>query len=473
LKITAARVVVTCPGRNFVTLKIETDEGLHGIGDATLNGRELAVASYLADHVVPTLIGRDAARIEDTWQYLYRGAYWRRGPVTMSAIAAVDTALWDIKAKAAGMPLYQLLGGASRAGVMVYGHANGNDIAETVDEVARYIDLGYKAIRAQCGIPGLKSTYGVAKDKMYYEPADAAIPTENVWSTPRYLDHVPVTHLESNHAASRPHAVHLVLRHDHRLAVDVGEEQPPRRGCTIVPAEVRRVREPSREAVGHAHARVRAHQLAQTIPVAAVEALDVACEQRRNVGRVDVRASWAWCRGRGELRSPAVQRRLHTPDRRARELGDLLERVVEHVLEQHARALHRRQREHEMLDGAAECRARRIVRPHAVRSVDESLRVLAHAAPAQEVDAAVVRDAEQPRLDRPRAVERLEAPVRVEQRILHHVLAVGDRARHPRAVAVEARPQVGHGGEEREVARIELAAVGRGRQILRWSDRHR
>ena len=191
MKITAARVIVTCPGRNFVTLKIETDEGIHGLGDATLNGRELAVASYLADHVIPTLLGREASRIEDTWQYLYRGAYWRRGPVTMSAIAAVDTALWDIKAKAAGMPLYQLLGGASRSGVMVYGHANGADIAETVDEVARYIDLGYKAIRAQCGIPGLASTYGVAKDKLYYEPADAAIPTENVWSTARYVDHVP------------------------------------------------------------------------------------------------------------------------------------------------------------------------------------------------------------------------------------------------------------------------------------------
>ena len=191
MKITAARVIVTCPGRNFVTLKIETDEGVHGIGVATLNGRELAVAAYLTDHVVPTLIGRDPARIEDTWQYLYRGAYWRRGPVTMSAIAAVDTALWDIKGKLANLPIYELLGGASRDGVMVYGHANGNDIAETVDEVGRYIDMGYKAIRAQCGIPGLSSTYGVAKDKLYYEPADAAIPSENVWSTTKYLDHVP------------------------------------------------------------------------------------------------------------------------------------------------------------------------------------------------------------------------------------------------------------------------------------------
>ena len=191
MKITSARVIVTCPGRNFVTIKIETDAGLTGIGDATLNGRELAVASYLTDHVIPTLIGRDAHQIEDTWQYLYRGAYWRRGPVTMTAIAGVDTALWDLKAKAANLPLYQLLGGKSRDGVMVYGHANGNDIAETLDEVARYIDMGYKAIRAQCGVPGLPSTYGVAKDKLYYEPADSAIPTENLWSTPKYLDHIP------------------------------------------------------------------------------------------------------------------------------------------------------------------------------------------------------------------------------------------------------------------------------------------
>jgi len=191
MKITACRVIVTSPGRNFVTLKIETAEGVYGLGDATLNGRELAVASYLNDHVAPALIGRDAGRIEDIWQYLYRGAYWRRGPVTMTAIAAVDTALWDIKGKVANLPLYQVLGGASRDGVMVYGHANGDDIAQTVDEVARYIDLGYKAIRAQCGIPGLASTYGVAKDKLFYEPADAAIPTENTWSTTRYLDHVP------------------------------------------------------------------------------------------------------------------------------------------------------------------------------------------------------------------------------------------------------------------------------------------
>jgi mannonate dehydratase len=191
LKITSAKVIVTCPGRNFVTLKIETSDGVTGLGDATLNGRELAVASYLNDHVIPCLIGRDAHRIEDTWQYFYRGAYWRRGPVTMAAIAAVDTALWDIKAKVAGLPLYQLLGGASREGVLVYCHANGKTIAETVAQAKSYLGMGYKAVRLQSGIPGLASTYGVYKDKLFYEPADADIPTENVWSTEKYLRTVP------------------------------------------------------------------------------------------------------------------------------------------------------------------------------------------------------------------------------------------------------------------------------------------
>lgn len=191
MKIVDARVIVTCPGRNFVTIKIVTEDGIHGIGDATLNGREKAVVAYLEDYVIPCLIGRDARRIEDIWQFFYRGAYWRRGPVTMSAIAAVDTALWDIKAKAAGMPLYQLLGGASRTGVMVYGHANGDSIEETCDEVNKYIELGYKAIRAQCGIPGMAGVYGVGNDKMHYEPADGALPKETVWSTEKYLDHLP------------------------------------------------------------------------------------------------------------------------------------------------------------------------------------------------------------------------------------------------------------------------------------------
>lgn len=191
MKITDAKVSVCCPGRNFVTLKVSTDEGIYGLGDATLNGRELAVVSYLKDHVIPCILGRDPFQTEDMWQYLYRGAYWRRGPVTMAAIGAIDMALWDIKGKALNTPVYNLLGGKSRTGVLVYGHANGVDIPATCEEVSRYIDMGYRAIRAQTGIPGLPSTYGVAKDKLFYEPAEKGLPPENVWSTEKYLLQVP------------------------------------------------------------------------------------------------------------------------------------------------------------------------------------------------------------------------------------------------------------------------------------------
>ncbi len=213
--ITAARVIVTCPGRNFATLRIETDTGLHGLGDATLNGRELAVVSYLEDHVLPTLIGRDAQRIEDIWQYLYKGAYWRRGPVTMTAIAAVDMALWDIKGKIAGLPVYQLLGGASREGCMVYGHANGATIEETIAAAQIYKAEGYKAIRLQTGVPGLASTYGVSKDRYFYEPADADLPTENVWSTEKYLRTVPDLFAAAREALGWD--VHLLHDAHHRL----------------------------------------------------------------------------------------------------------------------------------------------------------------------------------------------------------------------------------------------------------------
>jgi mannonate dehydratase len=231
MPITDARVIVTCPGRNFVTLKLVTADGSFGLGDATLNGRELAVESYLSDHVLPCLMGRDAHQIEDIWQFLYRGAYWRRGPVTMSAIGAVDTALWDLKAKAAGMPLYQLLGGACRSAVRVYGHANGETVEETIAEAQRYVGLGYTAIRLQSGVPGLASTYGVSRDKMFYEPADGALPVENQWSTRKYLASAP----ELFQAARAALGWDIDLLHDthHRLtpieAARLGKDLEPYR----------------------------------------------------------------------------------------------------------------------------------------------------------------------------------------------------------------------------------------------------
>jgi mannonate dehydratase len=185
-------VIVTCPGRNYVTLKLTTDDGVVGYGDATLNGRELAVSAYLTEHVCPLLIGRDANRINDTWQYLYRGAYWRRGPVTMTAIGAVDIALWDIQGKALGRPVYQLLGGAARDGVMIYGHASGATVDETIADAARFLEAGYLAVRVQAKIPGLDATYGIRTGSgLTYEPAAGDLPAAEVWDTAAYLDFAP------------------------------------------------------------------------------------------------------------------------------------------------------------------------------------------------------------------------------------------------------------------------------------------
>jgi mannonate dehydratase len=190
VKITSAKVIVCSPGRNFVTLKLETDAGVYGLGDATLNGREQAVVAYLEEHCLPALIGRDARNIEDIWHYFYRGCYWRRGPVTMTAIAAIDMALWDIKGKALGTPLYNLLGGKSRERVMVYAHATGKSLSEAVDAVGQARADGFVAIRVQSGVPGM-TAYGVAKGDKAYEPAQKGLAEEQVWETAPYLRFVP------------------------------------------------------------------------------------------------------------------------------------------------------------------------------------------------------------------------------------------------------------------------------------------
>jgi mannonate dehydratase len=265
MKIVDARVFVCSPGRNFVTLKITTDEGIYGLGDATLNGRELAVASYLSDHVLPCLIGRDPFQTEDIWQYLYRGAYWRKGPVTMTAISAVDVALWDIKGKALGQPLYNLLGGRCREGVTVYCHANGRDIEETSDKVAEHIELGYKAVRAQSGVPGLASTYGVAKHGSTYEPAERGLPTEHVWSTEKYLRHVPTLFetIRSRFGAD----VHLLHDAHHRLT----PIQAARLGKALEPYHLFWLEDPTPAELQEGFRLIRQHT---TTPIAVGEVFD-------------------------------------------------------------------------------------------------------------------------------------------------------------------------------------------------------
>jgi len=193
MKIKDIKVFVCSPGRNFVTVKVTTEDGTYGLGDATVNGRELAVVTYLEEHVVPCLIGRDANTIEDIWQYLYKGVYWRRGPITMAAVAAIDMALWDIKGKVAGMPVYQLLGGKCRQSITLYAHANGENIDDTLDKVEECIKRGFKAVRLQSAIPWLSETYGVLWDKKdYFElQGNRPLPPEQEWSTAKYFKLVP------------------------------------------------------------------------------------------------------------------------------------------------------------------------------------------------------------------------------------------------------------------------------------------
>ena len=194
LKITSAEVFIGGPGKNYVTLKIMTDQGIYGLGDATLNTRETLPAAYLTDYLIPMLIGMDPRKSEDIWQYFYRGAYFRRGPVAMAAIGAIDMALWDIKGKLAGLPVYDLLGGKSRDSALVYAHATGKDVEDLLETIAHYKAEGYKAVRVQCGIPGMPEGYGIAaeaEDSKHFITDFSGLPKTEIWDTEKYLKFMP------------------------------------------------------------------------------------------------------------------------------------------------------------------------------------------------------------------------------------------------------------------------------------------
>ena len=147
------QTIITQPeGSRLIIVKIITSEpGLYGLGCATFTQRFHAVYSAIEKHLKPFVIGRDVSRIEEIWQMAMVNSYWRNGPVLNNAISGVDQALWDIKGKQAGMPLYQLLGGKCREGASVYGHADGTDVGEVEDNVRKFMEEGYRYIRVQMG----------------------------------------------------------------------------------------------------------------------------------------------------------------------------------------------------------------------------------------------------------------------------------------------------------------------------------
>ena len=174
------RAILTAPdGIPLVVVKVETDEdGLHGLGCATFTQRPTLVAQAVEEYLDPLLVGRDVSRVEDLWHLMYVNAYWRNGPVLNNAISGVDMALWDIKGKVAGMPVYDLLGGKTREAAMVYRHADGGDPREIADAVLAFAEQGYLAVRCQMGGYGgsTPSTTGAharirqALPGTYYEP---------------------------------------------------------------------------------------------------------------------------------------------------------------------------------------------------------------------------------------------------------------------------------------------------------------
>lgn len=176
LTITDVRTILTAPaGIDLVVVKVETSEpGLYGLGCATFTQRPLAVKVAVDEYLRPFLIGKDPHRIEDIWQSAMVSAYWRNGPVLNNALSGVDMALWDIKAKLAGMPLYQLFGGKCREAAAVYTHADGRDVHEVEDNVRKFMEQGYHYIRCQMGGYGgrghvLKKPEG-ALPGAYYDP---------------------------------------------------------------------------------------------------------------------------------------------------------------------------------------------------------------------------------------------------------------------------------------------------------------
>jgi mannonate dehydratase len=161
--------VITCQpaGVRLIVVKVITDQdGLYGYGCATYTQRADLVVEAVNRYLKPFLLGKPADRIDDTWQACYNSSYWRNSPVLNNAISGVDQALWDIKGRQAGMPVYQLLGGKVREAVDTYRHASGGEIAQCVDQAKQLVAEGQRHVRIQVGTPG-QAAYGAGANATF------------------------------------------------------------------------------------------------------------------------------------------------------------------------------------------------------------------------------------------------------------------------------------------------------------------
>ncbi len=189
VKITNVKAIVTQPeGIELVMVKVETDEpGLYGVGCATFRQRAHTVVSAINDYLTPFCKGKNADNIEDMWQMAYQSSYWRNGPVLNNALSGLDQALWDIKGKRAGMPVYQLLGGKCRFAVDTYTHASGNTKEKVVESVQNYMEQGYRNIRIQLGGYGSTALSGEPD----FKKAGFGSESDNVYNPQIYLQEIP------------------------------------------------------------------------------------------------------------------------------------------------------------------------------------------------------------------------------------------------------------------------------------------
>lgn len=216
-KIRDVSVIATAPaGVRLAVVKIVTDQdGLYGYGCATFTQRADLVVAAVERYLKPFLMGRPTDAIEDLWQAMYNSSYWRNGPVLNNAISGVDQALWDIKGRQAGLPVYELLGGKCRRGAMIYSHASGKEISETLDQARKLIGQGIKVVRLQVGVPGM-AAYGAAQTAK--TQASDSEPHDDVFEPEPYVQRT----LALFEAARKELGPEIELLHD------VHERVPPR-----------------------------------------------------------------------------------------------------------------------------------------------------------------------------------------------------------------------------------------------------